>query len=438
MRLRNRAASKVLLMGIASLLLLSSYADAVHAFTNGQKASVVLGQKNFISFVCTTSQSGLCGPNNVAFDSLGNMWVADHLNHRVLEFKPPFTTGMNASVVIGQNSFIESNSPISQSGFGPAGHYGTQFALFDSSGDLWVIGYVRVLEFKPPYISGMPASLVIGQKDFTSTASVGNVYGYGRCTRDEVGYPAAGAFDSSGNLWVDDGLYNRVLEFSPPFSNGMNASLVIGQKDFVHCAPHLSQSGLNSEFSSMAFDPSGNLWVGDGTNNRILEFRPPFSTGMNASLVFGQKDFVTGPPAALSSFADCGANGLGYACAFSFDPTGNLWLMYNSTAYEFKPPYSSGMTTQQASLEIGKRTLNGTGANFGFDPSGNLWVPDFSNNRILEFACGDSCVTSESTKVTSATSQTGISFWTILAAAAVLLTLSLAAVFLRKSRSHPR
>jgi len=37
------------------------------------------------------------------------------------------------------------------------------------------------------------------------------------------------AFDTSGNLWVNEAFNNRVLEFSPPFSNAELASVDLGQ-----------------------------------------------------------------------------------------------------------------------------------------------------------------------------------------------------------------
>ena len=77
----------------------------------------------------------------------------------------------------------------------------------------------------------MSASLVLGQVDFThglanqGLAAPTNSTSYGAFGLD---------FDSSGRLIVAD-LYNhRTLVFTPPFSNGMAASLVIGQVDFTH------------------------------------------------------------------------------------------------------------------------------------------------------------------------------------------------------------
>ncbi len=42
------------------------------------------------------------GPYDIAFDSVGNLYVTDTSNARVLVFTPPFSTGMAASKVLGQ------------------------------------------------------------------------------------------------------------------------------------------------------------------------------------------------------------------------------------------------------------------------------------------------------------------------------------------------
>ena len=107
-------------------------------------------------------------PRNLAFDSLGDLWVVDAGYGRVLEFAYPLTSGEGASVVVGQSSFTTSVAALSQTGL--ASIWGV---AFDSSGNLWVsdTSNNRVLEYSPPFSNGMPASLVLGAKDFTSTFS---------------------------------------------------------------------------------------------------------------------------------------------------------------------------------------------------------------------------------------------------------------------------
>lgn len=264
-------------------------------FSNGMNASLVIGQPGFGTNTPNTTQNSLNTPGGLAFDSSGDLWVIDFGNNRVLQYKPPFTAGMNASLVIGQANFT-SNAPATTS----SGLTAPFYIAFDHSGDLWVAdaGNNRVLEFMAPLAtSGMAASLVIGQANFTSAGAPSPP------TAGSLNGPAGIAFDSTGNLWIGDLFNNRVLQFRPAFTNGMNASLVLGQTLFTTTTAATTASGLSSPVG-VAFDSGGNLWVADSGNNRTLEFAPPFSGGESASLVLGQANFTSGaaasPPTATS------------------------------------------------------------------------------------------------------------------------------------------
>jgi sugar lactone lactonase YvrE len=123
----------------------------------------------------------------------------------------------------------------------------------------------------------MNASLVLGQPDYTSELKNCSACAVlSSALFDDYGI----SFDSSGNLWVVDGLDNRILEFKSPFSTYENASLAIGKINattvFTSCPEFQSacQSSLVGPWDA-TFDSSGNLWVADTGNNRILEFGPP-------------------------------------------------------------------------------------------------------------------------------------------------------------------
>jgi len=264
-------------------------------FTNGMNASLAIGQANLTSNASATTQKGLNSPNGLTFDNSGNLWVVDFGNNRVLEYEPPFTTNMNATVVIGQADFTSSATATTSTGF-----FLPSSDAFDTSGDLWVVDSAnnRVLEFKTPLTTGMAASLVIGQPDFTSSGSANPP------TAGSLNFPLGGiTFDGTGNLWIGDTSNNRILEFKPTFSTGMNASMVLGQATFITAVATSTQSGLSSPFG-VGFDTSGNLWAADGGNNRTLMYSPAFSAGQNATLVLGQPNFsahgAANPPTASS------------------------------------------------------------------------------------------------------------------------------------------
>ena len=315
------------------------------AFSTGESAHAVLGQADFTHADAALTASGMNGPAGIATDGLGNIYVSDSVNNRVLQFKPPFTNGMSASLVIGQPDFVTGAGNTTQNGLtGPAG------LAFDNSGNLWVVDLDnnRVLEYKPPFANNMNASVVIGQADFTSSAFATSASG--------LTLPFSVGFDASGDLWVTDGGNSRVLEFKPPFVNGMAASLVIGQTDFTSfgTASPPTASSLSSPVG-VAFDSLGNLWVGDTSNNRVLEFQPTFATGMSASLVLGQADFTTSAAATTQS-------GLSSPFEVGFDSNGNLWVadFGNSRTLMFSPAFSDG---QNASLVLGQANFtSATGA----------------------------------------------------------------------------
>lgn len=294
---------------------------------------------------------------------------------------------MAASLVLGANDFTSSFT--SPSPGVPSQNnicQGTALAV-DGSGNVWVGDncYSRVLMFAPSFSNGMNASLVIGDANFTSTAPVlsqSSIGGVGRGTSI--------AFDSAGNLWVADQWFNRVLRFSPPFSSGMNASLVLGQTNFVSSATACAADRFWGGPAGLAFDSAGNLWVGD--LGRALRFSAPFTSGMAASLVLGEPTFTT----CLGSFPPPNQSNMASPSGFAFDPLGNLWMTdengNGNRTLRFSPPFSNGMN---ASLVLGQSVFTSTQAavtqNRMDSPvgiayrSGNIWVSELVPGRVTRF-----------------------------------------------------
>lgn len=376
-------------------------------FKNGQSAATVLGQSDFLSNAYYVCQSCLAAPHSLTFDSSGNMWVADSASNRIVRFSPPFSSSMNTTTAIGQPDLFTSNYSVTQGSF-----HDPVSVAFDSAGNMWVADYVnsRVLEFQPPFSTAMQASIVIGHSTFTNSS-----YSYTGASR--LAGPTGVAFDSSGNLWVSD--LARIMEFRPPFSNGMAASLVIGQTDF-NTYKSGTTSALLSRPSSIAFDASGNLWAADTRNNRTLEFSPPFSDGMAASVVLGQTSFTATQGCSASQRSMCSPVGVAFDSFGNLWVTDSL----ENRVLEFVPPFASGMqaalvigqpnfTSAKAGLSSGPLSLTSDSnyalANVAFDPTGNLWVTDTGNNRVVGYqaeAIVEAAInsTSVSTSVSSSTS----------------------------------
>jgi len=246
-------------------------------FSNFENATVEIGGLNFSMPECSEGAT-LCQPTGMAFDSGGNLWVADNKYGSVQEFTAPLVTGGSPSAEIG--------GQVASAGANRTVIGAPQGIAFDSSGNLWVVdsAFNRILEFTPPFARGMAASLVIGEPNFTSA--------FDPSLQSRLSYPAGIAFDGRGDIWVGDEFDNRVLEFTPPFSNGESATLVLGQPNFESTSENTTQSTMALP-AGLAFDSHGNLWVADLGNNRIMEFVPTFSTGMGANILIGQNSYFS-------------------------------------------------------------------------------------------------------------------------------------------------
>lgn len=293
---------------------------------NGESAATVLGQADFTSAVQATTATGLYSPVGAITDAQGDIWVTDWGGSRILEYKQPIADGMAASLVIGQTSFTGNDQSTASTGLSePHG------IIFDKGGDLWVADSAnnRILEFVPPFSSGMSASLTLGQLAF----------GTNLCTQSSSNlcYPTDLAFDASGNLWAVDCNNNRILQYTPPFTTGEPATLVLGQTGFNSNLLGTGSTGLNYPWG-IAIDSAGNVWISDGLNWRVLRFSPPFSSGQAADLVLGFPDFTTtvntNPQSSLSN-----PRGLAFDDYGSLYVANDLI----PRVMVFAPPFNSGM-----------------------------------------------------------------------------------------------
>jgi len=178
-------------------------------FTNGQSASVVLGQTNFTSNAAAAppTASSLNSPASVTVDRSGNVWVADLENNRVLRYAPPFSNRQAASLVIGQPFFLSKSAPSPPTA---ASLRNPRGVTVDSNGHLWVVDLNnRILQYAPPFANGQPAAVVIGQSDFVSNS------GPNPPTASSLAVPGGAVAFAGDRLWVADTGNNRVLAYAP-------------------------------------------------------------------------------------------------------------------------------------------------------------------------------------------------------------------------------
>ncbi|HEX8441671.1 PKD domain-containing protein [Archangium sp.] len=266
-----------------------AWAD-VNSFQNGSPADLVLGQPDLLTSGCNSqgvSAASLCSPSSVAVDSRGRVYVSDSANDRVLLYEPPFTTDTVADKVIGQADFIANSCNRGLSGpsattmcdpYGLA--VGPAFELFLSDADNH-----RVLAYVDPWGTDTTADVVFGQAGFTvSGCNKTGVSASSLCDPYHLGLDAT---VPTLRLYVADSSNHRVLEYDAPLTSDTVADLVLGQTAMstTNCAQ--GQTGL-CDPKSIAVDPSGNIYVSDNDNNRVLQYNSPRTTDTSADRIFGQ------------------------------------------------------------------------------------------------------------------------------------------------------
>jgi len=263
-------------------------------------------------------------------------------------------------------------------------------------------------------------SQIVGQailQQTTQTAVAANLV-EGR----ELNAPNGLAVDLSASppiLYVADTANNRILAWKNvnQFANGAPADLVLGQHDKYSVLPKGPGTDLTAGFNSptaIAVDASGNLYVADTVDNRIMRFPQPFnqtSAGFVPDLVLGQTDLSSSSPnqgnSSPSASTVCLYHNGGFLPGMAFDQKGNLYISdpCNNRVLRFPQanlkPNLATQTPIQADLVLGQSTFttnsgppsgsNQTGKNFLLEPSGiaidnegHLYVCD-AVNRVVVF-----------------------------------------------------
>ena len=141
-------------------------------------------------------------------------------------------------------------------------------------------------------LCGYPASVVIGQQDFTTTVSGRNAVPSN--SAGSLSNPTAVATDGQ-TLAVADTNNNRILIWNPlPPNQTTPPNVVLGQASFTAFAGSQAVTASSLRGPQGVWIQNGKLFVADTQNNRVLIWNTiPTQNNQAADLVLGQPNFGT-------------------------------------------------------------------------------------------------------------------------------------------------
>jgi uncharacterized protein (TIGR03437 family) len=361
-----------------------------------QPAAAVLGQASLTTGAANQGQAQASATSfsspNAAVYSGTELFVADSLNHRVLALPQSGTTFGPATNVIGQTAMnfdtvnlIEGRELDIAPGNGQA-NAGMAIDLNSTPPHLYVadtynnrvLGYNDVRAVHP----GVTADIVIGQPDFQHSEVN---YPTNNSTPNQSGLsaPIGVAVDVNGNLYVADSGNSRILRFSQPFAgtpqNLPDADIVIGQSSFTIKITDPSPTTMSSPYG-LAFTGDNGLFASDSVHNRVLFFpgsAANFKTGMAATLVFGEPDFV-------STTGGGGNSELSYPHHIATDSSSRLYVADTGNSrisiFDDAPAAASG--AEAAVTLVGLNNPEGVYVN---PTTGEIWEADTNTGQCFRY-----------------------------------------------------
>ena len=364
-------------------------------------------------------------PGQVAYDTSGNLYVADSTNDRIRQVS---TSTANISTFAGNGSMVIN---VGDGGPATAAALNNPYAVTaDSKGNVYIAdtGNNRVQEIAATSHTQFGIAMTAGDV-YTVAGSANGLAGSSSngtpATQALLNAPIALAVDTSGNLYVADYNNNRIEEV--PAASGTQRGMAMTAGDMYTVAGSATGAwGLSGDGGpatsallnipwGLAVDSSGDIFIADENNNRVQEVAGTTGTQWGIAMTAG--DIYTVAGSATGNFGDSGDGGpatsalLAAPTGVALDSAGNLYVsdhgnnrvvevaaatgpqrgVANITANHIYTIAGNSGGASGTSGDGGRATsaLLSAPTGIAVDAAGDLFIDDGSNNRIQEVAAAN-------------------------------------------------
>jgi RHS repeat-associated protein len=380
------------------------------------------------------TQAGLYSPMQEAFDSSGDIYIADAGNNRIQEIAASTHTQYGIAMTGGEVYTIAGQANGQYNGTTGSQSDGTVATnaylndpwgiVVDPAGNLYIAdtGNNRIREV--PLTSHTQFNTAMTAGDIYTIAGqasgvAGNSGDLGLATSAYLNDPNAIAMDAAGNIYISDSWNNRVQEIAAVSGTQWGQSMTAG--DIYTIAGDQNSSGGSSGdggpataarlvgVGGLAFSPAGDLYIGDGGNNRVQELAKTTHTQWGQTMTANDIYTVTGTPGggATGDGGPASAALIAGAQSLATDASGDLYIgdeqnnriqeIANINGTQWGQSMTNGdiyTVAGNANRASGNSGDGGpaTGAllanteSISADPEGDLYITDNGNATVREVA----------------------------------------------------
>ena len=379
------------------------------------------------------TDAALTNPQQEAFDSRGDVYIADAGNNRIQEIASYDHTQYGIPMTAGDVYTIAGQAN-GQSGCQCDGHLATQAYLshptgvaIDAAGDLYIAdaGNNRIQEV--PNSTGIQwgQSMTLGYI-YTIAGNQYGTAGYagnaGPASAALLDNPQGLVMDTAGDIYIADSWNNRIQEiYASGGQNWGNTGWVAGDIYTIAGSPTAAHGstgdGGPAEGTTpallygpggIAIDSAGNLYIGDGGNNRVQEVAAVNHIQWGQSMTAGDMYTIAG--GTWGSAGDGGPavdSDLDGPESLAVDPSGDVYFTddLNNRVQEIagNPGTQWGQSMTAGDIYTVAGSATGASGNAGdggpaasalmsdtqsvsLDPEGDLYITDNANDTVREVA----------------------------------------------------